>query len=164
MKVPKAIQDVIESFERLPGVGPKFLRSNWHISNRPLQKCEAGHDNWFLMTTTSDIPGSPNTHPVCHRASYNAKSSDFNRTYANRWEIFPETMFANELPTMWPTVSIRVRTAYAWMDFHHQARIEQTDPYTGTSTVIVVHGMTTTLRGARRQRGLDRELPDPNYD
>jgi hypothetical protein len=49
------------------------------------------------------------------------------------------------------------------MDFRQQVRISQADPLTGQTTTLVLHGLTTTLRGARRQRGLDTMPPDPRY-
>lgn len=148
-----------------PGVGPGRLRNSWHGGNKPLQKVESGHDNGYIITNTVGVTGYPHTHPVCHRASYNDSSgAGFTDTlYPDRFNAFPVVSFANALPTLWPRVYMQVKATYSWMDFRHQTVISQTDPYTGTSTSLVVHGMTTTLRGARRQRGLDLEPTDPNY-
>jgi hypothetical protein len=150
-----------------PGVGPGRLRNNWHSGNKPLQKCESGHDNGYILTNTTGVPGYPHTHPICHRASYNdhASGTGFTDTlYPDRWNAFPRVDFTTVVPSIWPTVRMQVKTTYSWMDFRHQTLIQQTDPYTGATTSMTLHGMTTTLRGARRQRGLDRERPDPNYD
>lgn len=149
-----------------PGVGPGRMRNNWHGRNSPMQKCESGHDNGYILTNTTGVSGYPHTHPVCHRASYNdsASASGFTDTlYPDRWNAFPVVAFTNALPTMWPTTRMQVKATYSWMDFRHQALIQQTDPYTGTTTSMTLHGMTTTLRGARRQRGLDIEPTDPDY-
>jgi prepilin-type N-terminal cleavage/methylation domain-containing protein len=150
----------------VPGVGPGRLRPNWHSGNKPLQKCEAGHDNGYIITNTTGVSGYPNTHPVCHRASYNDNGSATGFTdtlYPDRWNAFPQVSFARSLPAMWPSVWMQVKATYSWMDFRHQVLISQTDPYTGVSTSMTLYGMTTTLRGARRQRGLDLEPADPNY-
>lgn len=159
-----AIGDIPPEFG-VPGVGPGWLRNNWHSGNKPLQKIEAGHDNGYILTNTVGVPGYPNTHPNSHRASYNDKGGTWTDTlYPDRWNAFPNVDFANVLPSLWPTVKMQVKATYSWMDFRHQVRIEQTDPFTGETTAMVIHGMTTTLRGARRQRNLDQETPDPNYE
>jgi prepilin-type N-terminal cleavage/methylation domain-containing protein len=147
------------------GNGPGRFRSNWHGRNAPLSKIEYGHDNGCILTNTVGVPGYPHTHPVCHRASYNdSNGSGFTDTlYPDRFDAFPVIDFANALPSLWPTVKMQVKVTYQWMDFRHQVRIQQTDPYTGQTTTMVVHGMTTTLRGARRQRGLDIEPADTDY-
>lgn len=148
-----------------PGVGPGRFRPNWHGGNKPLQKVEAGHDNGYILTNVSPTSDYPHTHTVSHRASYNDSSTaGFTDTkYPDRFDAFPKVDFTTVLPTMWPTVKMQVKATYSWMDFRHQVRIEQTDPYTGATTAMVLHGMTTTLRGARRQRGLDLEPTDANY-
>ena len=71
--------------------------------------------------------------------------------------------FAALMPPQWPSVKMQVKVTYHWMDFRQQVRIDQTDPFTGQSTTMILHGLTTTLRGARRQRGLDDMPPDPRY-
>jgi hypothetical protein len=58
---------------------------------------------------------------------------------------------------------MQVKVTYHWMDFRHQVLVSQNDPSTGKSASLVVHGLTTTLRGARRQRNLDVEPVDPDY-
>jgi prepilin-type N-terminal cleavage/methylation domain-containing protein len=147
-----------------PGVGPGRFRNSWHGGNKPLQKVEAGHDNGYILTNTTGVSGYPNTHPNSHRASYNDSGGTWTDTlYPDRFNAFPVVSFANALPSMWPTVRMQVKACYQWMDFRHQVLISQTDPFTGVSTSMALHGMTTTLRGARRQRGLDLEPVDPNY-
>lgn len=147
-----------------PGVGPGRFRNNWHGRNSPMQKCEAGHDNGYILTNTTGVSGYPNTHPNSHRASYNDRGGTWTDTlYPDRFNAFPLVSFTNALPSLWPTTRMQVKMCYQWMDFRHQVRIEQTDPYSGTTTAMVLHGMTTTLRGARRQRGLDTEPTDPDY-
>lgn len=159
-----AIGDIPPEFG-VPGVGPGRLRNNWHSGNKPLQKVESGHDNGYILTNTVGVPGYPNTHPNSHRASYNDNGGTWTDTlYPDRWNAFPIVDFTTVLPPTWPTVKMQVRVTYSWMDFRHQVRIEHTDPTTGETTAMVLHGLTTTLRGARRQRGLDQENPDLNYE
>jgi prepilin-type N-terminal cleavage/methylation domain-containing protein len=147
-----------------PGVGPGRFRNSWHGGNKPLQKVEAGHDNGYILTNTTGVSGYPNTHPNSHRASYNDNGGTWTDTlYPDRFNAFPVVSFANTLPPMWPTVRMQVKVCYQWMDFRHQVLISQLDPFTGNSTSMVLHGMTTTLRGARRQRGLDQEPTDTRY-
>lgn len=147
-----------------PGVGPGRFRNAWHGRNSPMQKVEAGHDNGYILTNTTGVSGYPNTHPNSHRASYNDNGGTWTDTlYPDRFNAFPVVSFANALPSLWPTVRMQVKVCYQWMDFRHQVQISQTDPHTGLSTSMVLHGMTTTLRGARRQRGLDQEPTDPDY-
>ncbi|HEX3133644.1 MAG TPA: prepilin-type N-terminal cleavage/methylation domain-containing protein, partial [Planctomycetota bacterium] len=134
----------------VPGVGPGRFRPNWHSGNKPLQKVEAGHDNGYILTNTVNVPGYPNTHPNSHRASYNDNGGTWTDTlYPDRWNAFPNVDFTTVLPEMWPTVKMQVKATYSWMDFRHQVRIEQTDPYTGLTTAMVLYGITTTLREAR---------------
>ncbi len=149
----------------VPGVGPGRFRSNWHGRNTPLSKLEFGHDNGCILTNTTGVPGYPHTHPISHRSSYNdSNTAGFTDTlYPDRWNAFPAMEFADAMPSNWPHVTMQVKVTYQWMDFRHQVRIEQNDPITGQQTAMVLHGLTTTLRGARRQRGLDTMSVDPDY-
>jgi type II secretory pathway pseudopilin PulG len=147
-----------------PGVGSGRFRPDWHAGNKPLTKCEAGHDNGYIFTNVTGKAGYPNAHPVSHRSTYNNHSGAFSsNSYPNRWEPFPVVDFANTLPPLWPTTWMQVKVTYHWMDFRHQVLVSQNDPSTGKSASLVVHGLTTTLRGARRQRNLDVEPVDPDY-
>jgi type II secretory pathway pseudopilin PulG len=148
-----------------PGVGPGRMRNSWHSGNKPQSKIEAGHDNGYILTNVSPTSNYPHTHQVSHRASYNdGSSAGFTDTkYPDRFDAFPEVEFSANIPTNWPSTKMKVKVTYQWMDFRHQVRIEQTDPLTGATTAMVLHGLTTTLRGARRQRGLDTEPRDDRY-
>ena len=157
------IGDIPDEFGT-PGVGPGRFRPNWHSGNKPLSKVEAGHDNGYIFTNVAPTANYPSTYPISHKASYNRNLAAFSSdTYPNRWEPFPVVSFANRLPALWPTTWMQVKVTYHWMDFRQQVLISQTDPSTGVGTSLVLYGLTTTLRGARRQRGLDIEPPDPDY-
>jgi len=148
-----------------PGVGPGRFRPNWHGGNKPLSKVEAGHDNGFILTNQkSGTNGLGFLHPASHRASYNNSNPSYlSSLYPDSWNGFPSVDFTSSLPTNWPRTWIKSKVTYHWMDFRRQTTISTLDPFTGQSTSMTLHGMTTTLRGARRQRDLDDEPVDPNY-
>jgi type II secretory pathway pseudopilin PulG len=144
----------------MPGVGPGRFRPNWHSGDKPLSKVEVGHDHGFILTKATGVPGFPNTHPISHRSSYNSHRADFNDDqYCTKWEPFSEVDFPITLPVNWPTVKMQVRLNYRFIQFGHQVRIQHNDPMSGESTTLTLNALTTTLRGARRQRGLDQEPP-----
>lgn len=147
-----------------PGVGAGRFRSNWHGGNKPLCRVEFGHDNGCIFTNRTGVPGRPNAHPASHRAIYNNSSTTHRSVdYPDSWSVFPNVSFSGSLPAHWPTVTMQTKVTFHWMDFRHQVLINQIDPLTGRRISMVLHGLTTTFRGARRQRGLDDMPPDLNY-
>ncbi len=131
---------------------------------RPSCKSGLGKAAGFIVTTTTNVPGLPNTHPTSEHASYSAWVPPFDTSlYVDGWKAFPAVDFRSCLPSAWPQVTMKVKVAYTWMDFRHEVIITQADPLTGQSISLLLHGLTTTLRGARRQRGFDTMPPDPRY-
>ncbi len=59
-------------------------------------------------------------------------------------------------PSEWPEVAVAVARYVRQSRFFNQMKVEVHVPRTATRYDIRFTGMGTTLRGARRQRGLDR--------
>jgi type II secretory pathway pseudopilin PulG len=147
-----------------PGVGANRFRSNWHGGNKPLCRVEFGHDNGCILTKVPGKASLPNTHPISHRAIFNNSNGAFSSvSYPDGWAAFPTMSFMGRIPEHWPLVTMQVKVTFHWMDFRQQVLINQVDPLTGRKTSMVLHGLTTTLRGARRQRDLDDMPADPSY-
>jgi prepilin-type N-terminal cleavage/methylation domain-containing protein len=147
-----------------PGVGANRFRSNWHGGNKPLCRVEFGHDNGCILTTVPGKTSLPNTHPVSHHAIFNNSNAAFSSvSYPDGWAAFPPMNFLAMKPEHWPSVAMQVKVTFHWMDFRQQVLINQVDPLTGKKTSMILHGLTTTLRGARRQRDLDDMPADTSY-
>jgi type II secretory pathway pseudopilin PulG len=147
-----------------PGVGPNHFKTQHRNRAQPSCKVELGHDSGYLLTSVSNASG----HPSCHKAVYSnnggsAFGGAFNVSKLTDWNLGPQVSFLTGQPSHWPVVTIRTRISYRFQDFTHESRISVLDPYTGESFNMRLKGLTTTLRGARRQRNLDSEDHDPRY-
>jgi hypothetical protein len=88
---------------------------------------------------------------------------DWHVNKLGNWNNYPEVDFLTSKPDNWPAITIRTRVAYGSMNFIHESQITVQDPLSGETVGLRLQGLTTTLRGARRQRNLDTETPDPRY-
>lgn len=142
-----------------PGIGVGQFATKWRGRAQPKCKVEVGHDSGLLLTT---VPGNF-LHPNSHRAIHSNDGGDWHVNKVDNWANYPSTDFLASKPVAWPAVTIRTRVAYKFQNFIHESRITVQDPLSGESVSMNIRGLTTTLRGARRQRGLDTETPDPRY-
>lgn len=142
-----------------PGIGVGHFATKWRGRAQPKGKVEVGHDSGLLLTT---IPGNF-LHPNSHRAIHSNNGGDWHVNKVDKWDNFPSVDFLTNKPTAWPTVTIKTRVAYKFQNFIHESQISVQDPLSGETVSMRLRGLTTTLRGARRQRGLDTELVDPRY-
>jgi hypothetical protein len=62
-------------------------------------------------------------------------------------------------PAHWPAVEIAVRRFIYYCRHVALAQVTMRDPLTGAALKLQLTCATTTLRGARQQRGLDRYAP-----
>ncbi len=88
--------------------------------------------------------------------------------YPDAQEIAGPTVYSNfvnrttarsqlmeQRPQLWPDVSVSVSRYLRLCRFSGQFKVSWTDPYTGEQADLRFTAMGTTLRGARRMRGLD---------
>jgi prepilin-type N-terminal cleavage/methylation domain-containing protein len=143
-----------------PGFGLGQFHSLWRNRYQPLGKCEAGHGGAFLVTTVASPIGYPN----CLRAVYAPYGGQWDWSNLSDWNLNPKVDFLSSgQPDHWPHVTIRTSVAYSWANFIHESQITINDPLSGETVSMIIKGLTTTLRGARRQRGLDTEPINPLY-
>ncbi len=143
------------------GAGFGHFNTNHRERHQPKSKPEMGHSSGFVLTTVKNGKG---THPQCHHGVYSSRGKNgFSRENMWQWDLYPQVDFLNAKPETWPQVTIRTCVYYYFNRFRHASRVVILDPMTGEQFSINIDGLTTTLRGARRQRELDTEITDPRY-
>lgn len=142
-----------------PGIGYGHFATMWRGRAQPKCKVEVGHDSGLLLTTVS----GKYLHPDSHRAIHSNNGGDWHVSKLGNWANYPQVEFLSSKPVTWPDVSIQTRVAYQFQNFIHESQVTVNDSLSGESVSMRIRGLTTTLRGARRQRGLDTEAADPRY-
>jgi prepilin-type N-terminal cleavage/methylation domain-containing protein len=133
------------------------FNTNHRERDQPKSKPEMGHSAGFSLTSVGG--NSNNMHPGVHRFVFTSdqkKSVDFREM--RDFSRYPKVDFLPVKPEAWPGVTIKTAVYFYQNRFHHVSHITIVDPLNGEDILIGVDALTTTLRGARRQRGLDLEV------
>jgi hypothetical protein len=107
-----------------------------------------------------DIPigdwGSNNSNDFLEPSYPNAAEAagaDVFTNYVNR--TTSQTPILVNKPEVWPNIEVSVGRYLRLCRFSSQFKVSWTDPYTGEQADLRFTAMGSTLRGARRMRGLD---------
>jgi prepilin-type N-terminal cleavage/methylation domain-containing protein len=139
--------------------GPGTFYGKWYADNRPRGQISLLHNMGYCVTT-NDTYLADNVHQAVFSgwAPYSGNPADQRWSDGNLWgdAVASDMTFMNVKPEHIPNVTIKLAHFY---DFgprpYGLAYITMSSPVTAKVTTLQLAMTATTLRGARRQRGLD---------
>ncbi len=152
--IPPIVDHPVYGFMDDSGVGHDFAHY-WSFTGRALDLQSMTHFNYYVVT--ADLAYRDAAHHVFTNYGVTSKfrwSSD--RIHTDCIQSLPVLSLA---PAHWPSLQVETKHWIAFAHFIDEAVIRVTSPGTGQVMRVNVVATATTLRGARRQRGLETVSP-----
>ncbi len=156
-----AIYSCFDALHQVPahfgqaGAGGGRFAGDWFSNRRPRGQINLMHNMGYCVTLVDSYLNAD-----VHRAVFSGTQGQgpWSDSHLSNGTTHSPVAFMTVRPAHIPAVTIKVAhfLSFGWPRSWHHARITMVSPVTGESVTLNQSLTATTLRGARRQRGLDQ--------